>query len=94
MYLCICMSVIRISQLSLKPSTGKCSIGTGRQYLELNSLRKKALFTIYGVICSPRMPLRCVPDSPEDKSAATNLLATWINTASTVGGSRTTYTVN
>ena len=37
---------------------------------------KKALLTIYGMICSPWMPLWHVPDSPEDNLLATDL-ATW-----------------
>ena len=72
-FVCVSVSVNPISWGALKPSTAECITGTVQQYLKLNSLRflNKALFTVYDMIFSSRMPLGHIPDwdSPEDKYA-------------------------
>ena len=89
---CVYLYVCNSSFLKVTTSIGECITGTAQQYLKINSLRL-ALFTIYGMICSPQTSLWHVPDSLEDELICSQHISlqceTWINAIGTAAGSRT-----
>ena len=75
----LCVSVyLSISYLDLqdccKLSAGKHTTAIKRYFKKSNSLRFKALFFSYGVICWPRTLLWHIPDFPDDQSARSGSL--------------------